>query len=81
MLIGRYPFEDPTNHSTLATMKNICAGNFARPSKGAIDADALNLIENMLVPEPRRRFSLDDINDAITSMKTGSSAGRLVIDF
>ena len=30
-------------------MKNICAGNFARPSKGAIDADALNLIENMLV--------------------------------
>ena len=63
MLIGRYPFEDPTNHSTLATMKNICAGNFARPSKGAIDADALNLIENMLVPEPRRRFSLDDIRN------------------
>jgi len=63
MLLGRYPFEDPTNHSTLSTMKNIRAGNFARPQKGVIDADALNLIENMLAPDPEKRFSLKDIRN------------------
>ena len=63
MLLGRYPFEDPTNHSTLSTMKNIRAGNFARPQKGVIDSDALNLIENMLAPDPEKRFSLKDIRN------------------
>ena len=63
MLLGRYPFEDPTNHSTLSTMKNIRAWNFARPQKGVIDSDALNLIENMLAPDPEKRFSLKDIRN------------------
>merc|ERR1712216_1040725 len=49
MLLGRYPFEDPTNHSTLSTMKNIRAGNFARPQKGVIDSE--------------KRFSLKDIRN------------------
>ena len=63
MLVGRYPFEDPTNHSTLSTMRNIRAGNFTRPQKGTIHEDVLNLIENMLTPDPEKRFSLEDIRN------------------
>ena len=62
MLLGVYPFEERNNKEFMRTIKNVRSCSFCRPPPEEMDTSALNLIENMLVADRKKRFNLNDIS-------------------
>ena len=61
MVVGVYPFEDPTNPRDItSTLRNVLSGNY-RPLPPKLPEGVRDLLRKMLVPQPHNRITLESI--------------------